>query len=35
MENNANNGHEAYDDQVIFVDTHLIQKAVEWYSRPR
>ena len=35
MENNANNGHEAYDDQVIFVDTHLIQKAVEGLQRSR
>ena len=36
MDINANNGHEAYDGQeVIFVDTHLIQKAVAGLQRAR
>ena len=30
MDTNANNNRESFEDQqVIFVDTHLIQKAVE------
>ena len=36
MDTNANNNRESFEDQqVIFVDTHLIQKAVEGLQRAR
>ena len=36
MDTNANNNRESFEDQqVMFVDTHLIQKAVEGLQRAR